>query len=298
MDKLASMRTFVRVVEAGSLTAAAQDLGTSLPTVVRTLAALEHQLGVPLLKRTTRRMHLTDEGAQYLERCRLILSAVQETEDALVSRRRELHGRLTITASVQFGRRFVAPFLTTFLGRHPGLTAELLLLNRVVNLVEEGVDVGIRIAHLKDASLVGIPVGHVRRVVCASPQYLERRGVPQVPNDIKSHQCIRHTVLTPRSEWHFRVSQRNVTVPISAVLVANDIEVALEACMSGLGLGMFLSYMAGQHIKRGKLRYVLEEFGTEPVPVHVVYPYSKLVSRKVRAFVDECVTELRRVKFD
>jgi DNA-binding transcriptional LysR family regulator len=179
MDKLASMRTFVRIVELGSLTAAAGELGTSLPTVVRALAALERQLGVLLLKRTTRRIHLTDEGARYLERCRLILTAIQEAEDLLVSRGREPQGKLTVTASVEFGRRYVSPLLTRFLMRHSGVSAELLLLDRMVGLVEEGVDVAIRIAHLKDSSLVAVPVGAVRRVCCASERYLSRYGTSQ-----------------------------------------------------------------------------------------------------------------------
>jgi DNA-binding transcriptional LysR family regulator len=298
MDKLAAMRTFVRIVDKGSLTAAADDLGTSLPTVVRILAALEHHLGVPLLKRTTRRIHLTDEGAQYLERCRVILSAIQEAEDALVSHRRELKGNLTVTAPVQFGQRYISPFLAEFLMRHPGLTADLLLLNRLVNPVQEGVDVAVRIAHLKDSSLVAIPVGHVRRVVCASASYLERHGTPQLPDDVKRHRCIRHTVLTPRSEWHFRLGQRNVTIPISTVVASNDIESVLNACVRGLGLGMFLSYMVTPYVTDGRLRHVLEEFGAEPTPVQIVYPSSRFVSTNVRAFVDECAKELRHVQFD
>jgi DNA-binding transcriptional LysR family regulator len=298
MDKLASMRTFVRIVETGSLTAAANDLGTSLPTVVRSLAALEHHLRVPLLKRTTRRIHLTDEGAQYLERCRLILASIQETEDALASRRRELQGRLAVSASVEFGRRYVSPFLAEFLARHPRVTGDLLLVNRLVNLVEEGVDVAVRIVHLNDASLVAIPVGHVRRVVCASPQYLDRHGAPQGPQDIKHHRCIRHTVLTPRNEWQFRVSQRNMTISIPTILTSNDIESALQACVSGLGLGMFLSYMVASYVRKGKLNYVLERFGSEPTPVQIVYPSAKLISSNVRVFVDECAKELRRVGFD
>lgn len=298
MDKLACMKTFVRIVDSGSLTAAAGDLGTSLPTVVRTLAALERQLGVSLLKRTTRHIHLTDEGAQYLERCRLILAAIQEADDALVSRRRNLQGKLTVTASVQFGRRYVAPVLADFLTRHPGLTSDLLLLDRVVNLVEEGVDVAIRIARLRDSSLVAFPVGHVRRVVCASEQYLRSCGTPAVPDDVRRHRCVRHTVLTPRNEWHFRVGQRDVSVPITPVLSSNEIESVLCACLSGLGLGMFLSYMVAPDVKAGRLGYVLEGFETEPIPVQVVYSSSKLISNNVRAFVDECASKLAKVSFD
>jgi DNA-binding transcriptional LysR family regulator len=183
MDKLTAMKTFVRIVEVGSLTAAADMLDTSLPTVVRTLAGLERELGVSLLKRTTRRLHLTDEGAQYLERCRDILASIEEAEDILVARRTEPVGKLSVTASVAFGRQYLAPILYDFLERHPKVTAEALFVDRVVNLIEEGVDVAVRIAHLKDSSLVAIPVGRVRRVVCASAQYLRRHGVPEVPDD-------------------------------------------------------------------------------------------------------------------
>jgi DNA-binding transcriptional LysR family regulator len=187
MDKLVAMTTFVRIVEAGSLTAAADTLEASLPTVVRTLAALERHLGVSLLKRTTRRIHLTDEGAQYLERCRVILSALQEAEDAVVSRRSEPSGKLTVTASALFGRRYIAPIVYDFVRRHPRVNADILIVDRVVNLIEEGVDVGVRIAHLKDSSMVAIPVGRTRRVVCASEQYLRRHGIPQTPNDVRNH---------------------------------------------------------------------------------------------------------------
>jgi DNA-binding transcriptional LysR family regulator len=298
MDKLAAMRTFVRIVDRGSLTAAANDLGTSLPTVVRSLAALEQHLGVALLKRTTRRIHLTDEGAGYLEQCRLILAAVEDAENALVSRRRDLQGKLTVTAPAEFGRRYVAPFLAGFLTRHVRLTADLLLLNRMVNLVEEGVDIAVRIARLKDSSLVAVPVGRVRRVVCASPRYLDRHGTPQVPGDLKDHRCIRHTVLTPRSEWPFCLDQRKVMVPITTTLASNDTGSALDLCMGGLGLGMFLSYMVGQQVRDGGLRCVLEPFGTEPMPVQIVHVSSRLVSSNVRAFVDEFAKELRHTDFD
>ena len=298
MDKLAAMKTFVRIVEAGSLTGAADLLDTSLPTVVRTLAALERDLGVSLLRRTTRSIHLTDEGAQYLERCRSILVAVEEAEETLSSAGSEMQGKLTVSASVLFGRRYVAAILNRFLQRHPGVTADLLLLDRLVNLVEEGVDVAVRIGRLQDSSMVAVPVGRMRRVVCASEQYLRRYGMPQVPNDIRKHRCVRHVGLAPRSEWRFRVGNRAVTIPISGVINCNEIDSALTACTQGVGLGSFLSYMVAPYRKAGRLQYVLEEFETEPVPVQVVYAPSKLVSTKVRAFVDDCVGELRKIKFD
>jgi DNA-binding transcriptional LysR family regulator len=298
MDKLGAMGTFVRIVEAGSLTGAASALDTSLPTVVRTLAALERELGVLLLKRTTRRLHLTDEGSQYLERCRDILAATREAEDMLIARQTEPVGRLGVTASVLFGRRHLAPILYDFLRRYPKVSAEVLFVDRVVNMIEEGMDVAVRIANLRDSSLVAIPVGKVRRVVCASEQYLRRHGVPREPNDVRRHSCVRHVGLVPRNEWHFRVGNRQVTVPISSAVTSNDIDSAVSACIGGLGLGMFLSYMVAPYRKDGQLKYVLETFETEPMPVQVVYPQPRLMSNKVRAFVDECVAKLRRAKFD
>jgi DNA-binding transcriptional LysR family regulator len=298
MDKFAAMKTFVRIVEAGSLTGAADSLDTSLPSVVRTLAALERDLGVSLLKRTTRRLHLTDEGAQYLERCRDILAATQEAEDALVARRTEPVGKLAVTASVLFGRRYLAPILHDFLRRYPKVSADALFVDRVVNLVEEGIDVAVRIAHLRDSSLIAVPAGRVRRVVCASERYLRDHGIPRAPNDVRNHVCVRHVGLTPRSEWHFRVGNRQVAIPITSVVTCNEIDSAINACADGLGLGMFLSYMVAPHRKNGQLRYVLEDFETEPVPVQVVYPQARLMSNKVRVFVDECVGKLRKIKFD
>lgn len=298
MDKLQAMTTFVAIVEKGSLTAAAAALGTSLPSVVRTLAALERHLGVTLLNRTTRRIHLTDEGAQYLEHCRTILSAVHDTEATFASRQAEPQGRLKLTASVLFGRRYVAPIVNDFVRRYPEISADMLFVDRIVNVIEEGMDVAFRIAHLGDSSLVAIPVGQVRRVVCASPQYLRRHGIPRTPEDIRTHRCVTHVGLSPRNEWHFRVGRRNATIPITSVISCNEIDSSLSACVSGHGLGMFLSYQTAPYRKANKLSYVLEEFETEPLPVQVIYPRSRLLTTKVRVFVDECVKKLRQVRFD
>ena len=257
MDKFLAMNTFVRIVEKGSLTAAAAVLDTSLPSVVRTLAALERDLGVRLLNRTTRRIHLTDDGAQYLDRCRTILSAMQDAEAALTSRRTEPHGRLAVTASVLFGRRYIAPIVSDFLRRYPLVSADLLFVDRIVNLVEEGMDVAFRIGQLADSTLIAVPLGKVRRVVCASPEYLQRRGTPRTPADVRAHSCVRHTGLALRGDWHFRVGRRMVTIPITAAISCNEIDSSLEACLSGRGLGMFLSYQTAPYRNAKKLRYVL-----------------------------------------
>jgi DNA-binding transcriptional LysR family regulator len=298
MDKFGAMETFVRIVEKGSLTAAANALDTSLPTVVRILASLERHLGVMLLHRTTRRIRLTEEGALYLERCRVILSATHEAEETLISREAELRGNLTVGASVLFGRRYVAPVVNDFLRHHPKVTINLRFGDRLLNLGEEHVDVAVRIAHLKDSSLVAIPVGQVRRVVCATGQYLRSNGIPKVPDDIRQHRCVRHTGLAPRSEWHFKVGRRDVSIPIISRVSCNEIDSSLSACINGLGLGMFLSYQVAPFRKNGRLKYVLEKFEPEPIPVHVVYAHANILSNRMHAFVNECVEKLRQMRFE
>lgn len=298
MDRFQAMATFVRIVDKGSLTAAAESLDTSLPSVVRALASLERHLGARLLNRTTRRIHLTDEGAQFLERCRTILSDVREAEAALTSRQAEPQGKLAITAPVVFGRRYVTPIVNEFVRRYPGVSVDLLLVDRPTNLVEEGLDVAVRVAQMKDSSLVAIPVGQARRVVCANPRYLRLQGTPRVPGDVSKHRCVRYTGLALRDEWQFRVGRRHIAVPITSVITCNQIDSAVDACIDGLGLGMFFSYQVVPYRKSGDLRYVLEEFEIEPLPIQVIYPHSKLLSTKVRAFVDACVSQLRKVTFD
>ena len=296
MDKLRAMTSFVRIVDRGTLTAAASDLGVSLPAMVRTLALLERELGATLLNRTTRRIHLTDEGRQYLERCRTILAQVQEAEASLHSRRAAPHGRLAVTASVLFGQRYVAPLMSEFLNRHREVRGELLFVDRVVNLVEEGIDAGVRIGHLPDSSLVALPLGKVRRVVCASPRYLRAHGVPRRPDELREHACVRFTGLTPHAEWTFR--PRWPKLPLRSVLTCNQADVALAACTSDLGLGSFLSYMVAPHVRAGRLRYVLEDFEVDPLPVSFVYPQSRELSPTVRAFANLCTERLRRTRFD
>jgi DNA-binding transcriptional LysR family regulator len=296
MDKLRAMASFARIVDKGSLTAAANDLGISLPSMVRTLAALERDLGARLLTRTTRRIHLTDEGRQYLAQCRAILGQVEEAEAALHRRRRAPQGRLAVTASVLFGRHYIAPLMSEFLQQHPEVKGELLFVDRVVNLVEEGLDAAVRIGRLPDSSLVGIGLGEVRRVICASPAYLKKFGVPRRPGDLREHRCIHFTGLAPQPEWSFSSQPRKVA--ITSAFACNQADAAIDACLSGLGPGLFLSYMVAPLVRAGKLRYILEEFEPEPLPVHFLYPQSRLLSSTVRAFADLCVQRLGAVKYD
>jgi DNA-binding transcriptional LysR family regulator len=281
MDKLRAMETFVRIVERGSLTAAADALDTSLPSVVRALAALEAKLDVRLLNRTTRRIALTDEGREYYERCRRVLAEVDESEAALSARRAAPKGRLRVTAPVMLGRLHVAPVANEFLARHAALQLELVLLDRVVDLLEEGVDVAVRIGRLPDSSLVAVPVGHTRRVLCASPAYLKRAGAPKSPADLARYRFVSFTGLAPAQEG-------------KPVLASNQIDVALDACLAGVGIGEFLCYQVQALLAAGKLKRVPADPQPAPLPIQVVYPHARLLSTNLRAFVDWTVPRLRR----
>jgi DNA-binding transcriptional LysR family regulator len=298
MDMLRAMNTFVGIAEQGSLTAAARALETSPASVVRTLAALERNLGTVLVQRTTRRIRITDEGLRYLDQCRTILGLVAQSREDFDSGSTELRGKLTVTASTLFGRRYIVPIANAFLARHPGMNIDLLFLERIVNLVEEGVDIAIRIGTLADSNLTAVRVGQVRRVVCASPAYLKKHGRPKSPQEACALPCVRHTGLDPRPEWSFRVGNRQSLLPIAPVLATNQIDAALEACEYGLGLGRFLSYQAAPARRRGRLVYVLEDYEIPPVPIHVVFLPTKPLAARVRVFVDACVIGLRQARFD
>lgn len=282
MDKLRAMETFVGIVDGGSLTAAAAARGTSLPSVVRALAALEASLGVRLLHRTTRRLSLTDEGREYYERCKRVLAEVDEAEAALSARRKAPQGRLRITASVLFGRLRVAPVVMEFLAKHPALQIDLLLLDRVVDLVEEGIDVAVRIGELPDSSLIARRVGETRRVLCASPAYLKKAGVPKAPGDLRRHRCIGFGGLAPGSEWTF-ASER---IAFEPALTTNQVDAAIDACLRGAGCAQFLCYQVKAHFDARKLVRLLPAQEPPALPIQIVYPHARLLSSNVRAFVD------------
>lgn len=285
------METFVRIVESGSLTAAAEALQLSGPSVVRSLAALEREVGVRLLQRTTRRSSLTDEGREYYDRCRRVLAEVEAADAVLTARQLEPSGRLRLTAPAAFGRMHVTPLVCAFMARYPAVEVELLLLDRVVDLIEEGIDAAVRIAQLAESSLVAVRVGQTRRVVCASPRYINKSGMPEAPGDLIQHRCIVFTGLAANNEWSF--TGRPARVAVHPVLRTNQFDVAIDACLQGLGCGQFLSYQVEGPIRAGKLRTVLDDFSPPPVPIHIVYPHARLLSPNVRAFVDLASARLR-----
>lgn len=295
MDKLRAMQTFVAIVDQGSLSKAATVLESSLPATVRTLAALEADLGVRLLNRTTRRHSLTEEGRLYLAACRNILSAVSQAEHRLLAQQEAPSGLLTVTASVLFGQRYVAPAVTRFLQHYPKVQCRLMLLDRVVNLLEEGIDVGVRIGALDDSTLVARQVSLVRRVVVASPDYLERLGVPQKPGDLAHANCIRFSG-NGRSTWLFRERGRERRIAVSGNLECNHGTPAIEACVAGLGIGQFLRYQIADHLAAGRLQEILGAYALPAQPIQVVYPHAGLLPGRVSVFVDWLRQELGKTK--
>jgi DNA-binding transcriptional LysR family regulator len=293
MDKLQAMATFVRIVDRGSLTAAGESLRSSLPSVVRTLAALEAALDVRLINRTTRRMALTDEGREYYARCQRVLADIDDAEAALSARRAVPKGRLRVTAPVMFGRMHVAPVITEFIAKYPAVRVELILLDRVVDLMEEGLDVAVRVGHLPDSSLVALPIGETCRVVCASPAYLKRAGTPVAIADLAAHRCLTFGGITPGDEWTFATGGKATRVTITPALASNQIDPVLDACVQGAGLGQFLSYQVAALLETRALKRVLAEFEPLPLPIHAIYPSARLLSSNVRALVDWAVPRLR-----
>ena len=292
MDKFRAMDTFVQIADAGSLTAAAWAMGTSLPSVVRLLATYEADLGVRLFNRTTRRISLTEEGRRHLESCRQLLAAVNDAEADLKNDAAEPTGHLTITAPVLFGQMHVAPIVTRFAQQYRQMRCRVTLLDRVVNLLEEGIDVGIRIGHLQDSSLVALPLGEMRRVVVASPVFLREHGRPAHPNDLLAANCVRVIDHTPT--WGgFRDGSKTLKLSVSGNLEFNHIAPAVQACAAGAGFGQFLWYQVAPLLNTGELHTVLESFEDTPRPIHVVYPHARLLPARTRAFIDFIRLELK-----
>lgn len=285
MDKLKAMKTFVHVADGGSLTAAAAALELSLPAVVRSLAALESTLGVRLVNRTTRRLGLTAEGQEYLARCRTVLAAVDDAEAALAVNDVEPRGSLSITAPVLFGQLFVAPTVTRFVQRYARVHVSMRLDDRIVSLHEEQIDVGVRIGKLEDSSLVAWRTGAVRRVVVASPAYLRKHGTPRHPRELADANCVRFR--GPSGPWWvFHERDSPIDVPIRGNLEFNHVAPAADACVAGVGFGMFISYQVAQQIRDKRLRIVLEEFEPPPRPIHVVVPHGRLLPRRTAMMVE------------
>jgi DNA-binding transcriptional LysR family regulator len=284
MDRLDSLAIFVAVAEEGSFVFAARRMHRSPAAVTRAVADLEDRLATRLLNRTTRAVALTDAGARYLDRCRRALGEFEALELSAASEQAEPRGLLTVTAPEIFGRLHVLPIVQAFLKEHSGVRISLLLLDRILSLVDEGVDVGVRIAQLPDSSLRAIHVGGVRRVACASPDYLAARGTPKTPKDLAAHDVI--TVLGAPSagkRWPQAASR----------LTVNTMQAALEAALRNGGIVRLFSYQAAAYEAAGDLTRVLRDHEPAPIPIHVIHPAGRHLPAKTRLFVDQAVASLR-----
>jgi DNA-binding transcriptional LysR family regulator len=286
MDRLDAMQAFITVADLKGFAPAARRLGLSPSGVTRLIAALEDRLGARLLQRTTRSVTLTDAGARYLERARRILADVEEAEIAAEGERARPTGRLVVSAPVGFGRLHVSPVTNAYLKRYRDVSTDLRLEDRMVNLVEEGVDLAVRIGHLADSSLVARHVGDMRRIIVASPGYLKSRGEPRRPQDISAHDTIQLGANSASTDWRFVDSGSEVRLNNSPRLSTNSADAGIQYAEAGGGLTRVLAYQAAEAIKRGRLKIVLVKYEPPPLPIHIVYPTSRLLSSKVRTFID------------
>ena len=289
MDRFQLMNVFVAVAEEEGFAAGARRLRMSPPAVTRAVAALEERLGVKLLHRTTRHVRTTEVGQRYLDDARRILAEADEADEAAAGINAEPRGRLVVTAPVLFGRLFVMPGIVEYLKRHPDTEVSAVFVDRVVNLIEEGLDVGVRIGELPDSSMRALLVGSVRVVLCASKEYLRQRGVPRVPQDLLEHSIIASSAGGNAIDWRF--GGRALRLQPRLTVTTND--AAIEAALRGFGITRLLSYQVASQLEAGKLRVVLDEHEPSPRPIHIVHRERRHASTKVRAFIDLMAERLR-----
>jgi DNA-binding transcriptional LysR family regulator len=296
MDRLEAMRVFVAALDQGSLAAAGRKLRRSPAAVTRAIAALEAHVGVKLMHRTTRALTLTEAGERYAASCRRVLTDLDEADMQAAGERAAPRGLLTVTAPFIAGARILRPIVDEFLDGQQAVQARLLLIDRVVNLVDEGVDVALRIAHLPDSSQVAVKVGAVRSVLCASPDYLSRTKPIKEPSDLAGHNAIVLADNVLGGTWSFHGkdgAKKQKPVRITSRLAVNTIDAALGSALEGHGIARVLSYQIQDEVRDGRLKRLLRDFELPPIPVHVVVPEGRLAVAKVRAFVDFAVPKLK-----
>lgn len=292
-DRFQAMRAFTAVADDGGFAAAARRLSLSPPAVTRLIAGLEERLGVRLLHRTTRMVRLTEAGTRFLADCRRIIDEIEEAEASVAGSHGAPRGQIAVTAPILFGTRFVSPIVLEFLRRYPEMSVRTMLADRIVDLIDEGFDIAVRIAHLPDSSLSAIRVGSVRRVVCAAPRYLETNGVPRTPADLTRFEAITFSPSGATDDWRFESDAGTYSVRPPSRLSVNTAEVAIAAAVTGRGLTRVLSYQIASELKAGRLRIVLAEHEPPPLPIHLVHREGRRAAAKVRAFVDFAVARLR-----
>lgn len=290
MDRIDALELFVAVVDAGSLSGAARASGLSLPSVSRHITALEERVGTRLVIRTTRSMAMTEAGRVYYEHARRMLADLKEVEAGLLADASVPAGKMSVWAPTLFGRVFITPLLARFLADNPRVTIDVTLLDREFNLVEEGIDLAIRIGPLKDSTLIVRRLGSLLWVVSGSPAYLRRRGTPRTPEDLDAHDCLVFT--QPGYEWRFRRDGRAVGRKVPARMRANALDAVVAAAVAGTGLVYAPAWQVRDHVAAGRLRVVLRDYEVPPLPINALLSHSRLLSNKVRMLVDFLATQL------
>lgn len=293
MDKLQEMSVFIAIAEEESFARGAARINLSAPSATRAIAALEGRLGVKLLNRTTRFVRVTDAGQRYLDHARKIIRDIEAADDSIIAIDAAPHGHLAVTASVMFGKRFVAPAIVDYLNRYPGTDISAVFVDRIVNLIEEGVDVAVRTGELPDSSMNGICVGYVHTMVCASPAYLAEHGTPETPQDLKNHIVVHESGTSATPDWKFEAGGQPLVLRLFPRLVVSGADTAIEMVASGFGVTRVQSYLVAPLIESGALKVILSEFGHAPQPVHVLYREGRQASTKIRTFVDFMIARLR-----
>ena len=291
MNRLESMSVFVEVASAGSFSAASRQLRMPLPTVSRKVSELESHLKAKLFVRSTRKLALTDAGQSYLLACKRVLDQLAEAEREASGQYNAPQGELLVTAPIVFGRLHVLPVVTEFLNTHPQVDVRLVLADRALNLMDDHLDLAVRIGALPDSSLVATQIGRIRSVVCASPAYLDEHGVPRTPEDLRSHACVTFTGAGGTNSWKFRADS---PVRVHSRLAVNTAESAIEGAIAGVGLTRVLSYQIADAVKAGKLVVVLKKFEPEPSPISLIYVQERRPTAKLRAFLDFATPKLRQ----
>lgn len=286
MDRLTAMQLFVRVVETGSFSAVAREMDMTQPTVSKQLAALESRLKTRLLNRSTRQLSLTEAGSSYYESCKRILDEVREAEGNLGTLQGKVAGTLRLNTSIALGQMYVAPIAIRFQKVHPEVEIDLQLQDRFVDLVEEGVDIAIRVGRLTDSSLVARRLGRARRITVATPGYLKKHGTPRVPADLVNHNCILYHYLSTGNEWIFEAPEGEIRVKVSGTFKANNGDAIAQAVFADLGIAIAPEWIVHDALASGKIRSILTDFAPTPLDINAVFPSARHISTKVRSFVD------------
>jgi DNA-binding transcriptional LysR family regulator len=295
MDRLTAMEVFVRIVETGSFSAVAREMGMTQPTVSKQLTALEKQLRTRLLNRSTRQLSLTEAGSAYYESSKRILDDVHEAEGNLGLLQTELTGVLRVNSSIGMGQVYLGPLVLKFQEAHPDLSIDLSYSDRFVDLVEEGIDVAIRIGRLNDSTLAARRIGSSRRVVIATPGYLEKHGTPQVPEDLARHNCLLYAYLSTGNEWSFKGPDGEIRVKVSGNFRSNNGEAIRQALFDHRGIAVSPDWLILRELEQGRLVTLLQDYEPDPAEVSAVYPSGRHVSAKVRAFTEFVRAEFQKI---